>query len=94
MKYDMRRKYTFSDAVRVRIRRLYRKEKYSMRECALKAKIPYTTLNSYMIGETNTITLRTLHKICNGLNINLHDFFDDELFDNENIKRPQEIEKK
>lgn len=73
---------TFNNAVRIRIRRLYREKKMTMYQFTSRSGVPYSTLNSYINKKTDSLTLTTLHKICKGLGITLQDFFDDELFEN------------
>ena len=46
------------------------------------SNVRYTTLISFMNGKNKTITLNTLYDLCNGLKINLSNFFNSYLFDN------------
>ena len=78
---NYKKKLTFNDAVRRRIKRLYKYKRYTMNEFANKAGIPYSTLNSYINSSTSSLTLSTLDKICMGLDMSLQEFFDNELFD-------------
>lgn len=78
---NYKKKLTFNDAVRRRIKRLYKYKRYTMNEFAKKAGIPYSTLNSYLNSNTSSLTLSSLDKICTGLDITLQDFFNNELFD-------------
>lgn len=72
---------SFSEAMRTRIKRLYKEKDYSLSELTRVSGIPYSTLNSFMNRQSNSITVSTLDKICKGLGITLADFFDDdELF--------------
>lgn len=43
--------------------------------------IPMSTLASFMRGDRELITLKTLLHICEGFNITLKEFFDDKMFD-------------
>jgi transcriptional regulator with XRE-family HTH domain len=78
---NYKKKLTFNDAVRRRIKRLYKYKRYTMNEFAKKAGIPYSTINSYINSTTSSLTLSTLDKICVGLNMTVPEFFDNELFD-------------
>ena len=44
--------------------------------------ITQSTLNNIICGRNNSTTISTVQKICDGLNINLPDFFDSDLFRN------------
>ena len=66
-----------SNAIRQKIIELMGDMNFS--ELAEISNVHYTTLISFMNGKNKTITLNTL---CEGLKINLYDFFDSYLFDN------------
>ena len=78
---NYKKKLTFNDAVRRRIKRLYKYKRYTMHEFAKKSGIPYSTLNSYINSTTSSLTLSTLDKICMGLGMSLQEFIDNELSD-------------
>lgn len=42
--------------------------------------ITQSTLNNITRGRNNSTTISTVNKICNGLDIELQDFFDSDLF--------------
>lgn len=58
-----------------RIKDLCKERKFSYYELAKRSEIPYSTLNT-MILKSNSPTLPTLIKICNGFGITLLQFFD------------------
>ena len=78
----MIRKVTFSDAVRKRLKKLYKKRSLTMHEFAVMIGIPYSTINTFMNAKSNSITLKTLYKMCEGLDISVQEFFNDELLEN------------
>lgn len=82
----MMRKNTFPDAVRSRMRRLYRNKRYNMHEFALLIGVPYSTINSFMNEQSNNLNLTTLCRICDGFGITVQEFFNDDLFKPENLK--------
>ena len=69
-----------SNATRQRIVNLSNLNHFSLRELARKSNVPYSTLINFISGKGNTIKLSTLYKLCNGLSIDLADFFDSSLF--------------
>lgn len=56
------------------VKELCEERGWSYYQLALKAGIPYSTLNN-MLHHSNIPTVPTLQKICNGLEITLPDFF-------------------
>lgn len=69
-----------SNAVRQRLLELTKKDKKSFKELSRISNVSYSTLISFMIGKTRTLTLTTLYDLCDGLNITLYSFFDDPIF--------------
>lgn len=43
--------------------------------------VTQSTLNNLLGGRNQTMTVATIHKFCDGLNISLRDFFDTSLFE-------------
>lgn len=69
-----------SNAIRQRIINLSEEKQLSLREVSNRSKVPYQTIITFMSGKTRTIRIGTLFDICNGLDIELIDFFSDDLF--------------
>lgn len=78
----MRKNTTLSDALRVRIKQLANEQNLSILKLSKFSHIPYSTLSSFLTNRCSSITIATLHKICEGLKISLYDFFDDPIFNN------------
>lgn len=73
---------TLSNAVKQRIVDLATGNQITIHKLALNSGVPYSTLSSFISGKCMSITLTTLLHICEGCNIELKDFFDDNLFKN------------
>lgn len=58
-----------------RIRDLTSDRKITINELAKRSRLTQSTINS-IINENKNPTLKTIVKICNGLNISVTDFFD------------------
>lgn len=71
-----------SQAVRERITKLSRKENITLHRLSLNSGISYSTLNSFMNGKCKSLNLATLLHICEGFNIELKEFFTDDIFKN------------
>ncbi|MBR3134012.1 MAG: helix-turn-helix domain-containing protein [Clostridia bacterium] len=69
-----------STAVRQRIIYLSKSRTNSLKSLSRASNVSYSTLVSFMVGKTRTLTLATLYDLCTGLDISLFDFFDDSIF--------------
>lgn len=70
-----------SNAVRQRILYLSKTKKNNLKNLSLQSGVSYSTITSFMVGKTRTLTLTTLFDLCEGLDISLYDFFNDPIFD-------------
>lgn len=75
-----------SEAIRIRINNLIAKRNISVSSLCTLAGISRSTLSKFLSGKRKIIRLDIIEYICEGLNISLKDFFDDEVFKNINIK--------
>ena len=73
-----------SQAVKERIIELSKNKNITVHKLSLDAGISYSTLSSFMNGKCKTPNLSTILHICEGLNIDLFEFFQDEIFKNVN----------
>ncbi len=69
-----------SDAIKQRIINLADSEDMSLHKLSLRAGIAYSTLNSFLNGKAKSPKIVTILHICEGVGIELKDFFDDDLF--------------
>ena len=67
-------------AVRLRILDLCQKKGITVNKLSYMCGITQSTLNNIVSGRNSTTTVSTIKKICDGLEISIQDFFDDELF--------------
>lgn len=73
---------TIKFAVQNRILELCNDRGITINKLATTCGITQSTLNNIISGRNNSVTLSTLKKICDGLEITIKDFFDSPLFDN------------
>ncbi|MCI8336425.1 MAG: helix-turn-helix transcriptional regulator [Peptococcaceae bacterium] len=73
---------TVGTAVQQRIIELCHKNKITFNKLAVISGITQSTLNNIVSGRNNSATIATIKKICDGLEISLLEFFDDDLFKN------------
>lgn len=75
-----------SDAIRIRINNLVKERNINISTLCTLAGISRSTLSKFLSGKRKIIRLDIIEYICEGLNISLKNFFDDEVFNNINIK--------
>lgn len=76
---------TINDAIASRIISLLRKNKMTKYRLENNANIKHSVMSNIISGKNKTITLTTLFKICNGFNISILEFLDDDLFNSNNL---------
>lgn len=52
----------------------------------LKSGVPKSTIGNVINCSYDSVKLRILHEICQGLEINIKDFFDSPLFEEQNLE--------
>ena len=68
------------EAVKQRIIELCKQKNISINKLATLAGVRQSTINNLIDGTSKTPTLLTILRICLGLNIQLEDFFHDDVF--------------
>lgn len=76
------------EAVIKRIRSLCRDQHISMNRLAYISGVSPSTVKNIMYGNSGNTGVVTIAKLCNGLEVSIQDFFNDELFN----ELEQEIE--
>jgi len=71
---------TIAEATAKRILELCQQQNISINKLANLSAITQSTLNSIVNGESKNPQLKTIVRICYGLNIHLKDFFDSPYF--------------
>lgn len=70
------------EAVRLRILELCSEHKITVNKLSTLSGITQSTLNNIVSGRNNSTTVSTVKKICDGLELNIIDFFSSPLFEN------------
>ncbi len=71
---------TLSQAVKERILQLASERKITLHKLSLESGITYSTLSSFINGKCKNPNLATILHLCEGLQIELSEFFKDEIF--------------
>lgn len=69
-----------SNAIKQRIINLSSKKHIKLKELCRRSNVSYSTLMGFMSKSNKTLNLSTLYDLCLGLEIDLVDFFDDQMF--------------
>ena len=73
---------TIGQACKERILALCKERNITVNKLAIISGITQSTLNNIVSGRNNSVTVSTLKKLCDGLEITILDFFSSELFSN------------
>ena len=68
------------EAVKLRIFELCEEKKISVNKLCTISGVTQSTVNNIVSGRNNSTTISTIKKLCDGLNIEIGDFFSSELF--------------
>lgn len=72
---------TIGEAVRYRILELCRANGITVNKLAIISGMTQSTLNNIISGRNKSVTVSTIKKICDGLNITIQEFFDSVYFE-------------
>ncbi|MBQ8540738.1 MAG: helix-turn-helix transcriptional regulator [Clostridia bacterium] len=70
------------EAVKLRIIELCKDKEITVNKLATISGLTQSTLSNIISGRNNSTTISTIKKICDGLEINIEDFFHSDLFKN------------
>lgn len=74
-----------NEAISKRIKELCAERNITQYGLSLKSGVPQSTLSTIINCTFQSMKMRIIYEICEGLEITLKDFFDSPLFDRENI---------
>ena len=71
---------TIGEAVRLRIIELADKNNITLNKLATISGLTQSTVNNITGGRNNSATISTIKKLCDGLEIDIREFFDSDIF--------------
>ena len=71
---------TVGEACRKRILELCSERNITVNKLAIYSGVTQSTLNNIVSGRNNSVTVSTLKKLCDGLEMTITDFFKSDLF--------------
>ena len=69
-----------SEALRLRIKQLLKENNMKVWDLCKATGIPCSTLSTFLTGKSKLLKINTILHICEGFNIQLKDFFANEIF--------------
>jgi len=75
-----------NEAVSKRLVELLEENNMTQYRLFVQSGVPKSTINNIVSCEYDSVKLRIIHEICQGLSISLNDFFASPLFDEENLE--------
>ena len=69
------------EATKLRILELCKENRVTVNKLATISGITQSTLSNIVGGRNNSTTVSTIKKLCDGLEISIHEFFQSPLFD-------------
>ena len=69
-----------SEALRLRIKQLLKENNMKVWDLCKATGIPCSTLSTFLTGKYKILKINTILNICEGFNIQLKDFFANEIF--------------
>lgn len=79
-----------SEAIKIRIKQLADNNNLTLYSLAVNSGIPTSTLNDFFRGKVELPRIDNILHICEGLNLELKDFFDDPIFKDVEFDRPND----
>ena len=71
---------TVGEAVRQRIIQLCQERNISINKLSSISGVTQSTVNNIVSGRNNSVTVSTLKKLCDGLDMSINDFFASDVF--------------
>lgn len=75
-----------NEAVSARLKELLRERNMTQYQLYIKSGVPKSSIGNIVNCAYDSVKLRVLHEICQGLEINISDFFDSPFFDESNLE--------
>lgn len=75
-----------NEAVRCRLLELLKEKNMTQYQLYMKSGVPKSTIGNVVNCAYDSVKLRVIHELCQGLEIDLKTFFDSPLFNEENLE--------
>lgn len=75
-----------NEAVSARLKELLRERNMTQYQLYIKSGVPKSSIGNIVNCAYDSVKLRVIHEICQGLEINISDFFASPFFDESNLE--------
>ena len=75
-----------NEAVSARLKELLRGRNMTQYQLYIKSGVPKSSIGNIVNCAYDSVKLRVIHEICQGLEINISDFFDSPFFNESNLE--------
>ena len=75
-----------NEAVSARLKELLQERDMTQYQLYMKSGVPKSSIGNIVNCAYDSVKLRLIHELCQGLNINISDFFNSSLFDESNLE--------
>ena len=75
-----------NEAVSARLKELLRERNMTQYQLYIKSGVPKSSIGNIVNCAYDSVKLRVIHEICQGLEINISDFFNSPFFDESNLE--------
>ena len=75
-----------NQAVSERLTQLLKEKGMTQYQLYMKSGVPKSTIGNVINCSYDSVKLRVIHEMCQGLEVGLNDFFDSPLFDENNLE--------
>ena len=80
------RKMKLNEAISQRLSELLQKQRMTQYQLYMKTGVPKSTIGNVINCTYDSVKLRIIHEMCQGLEIGIPEFFDSPLFNEENLE--------
>lgn len=75
-----------NEAVSRRLQELLKERNMTPYQLSMKSGVPKSTIGNIINCQYDSMKLRIIHELCQGLNLNISGFFASEVFEEENLE--------
>lgn len=75
-----------NEAVSRRLQELLKERDMTPYQLYMKSGVPKSTIGNILNCQYDSVKLRIVHELCQGLNLNISEFFASEIFEEENLE--------
>lgn len=75
-----------NEAVSQRVQELLKERGMTQYQLSMKSGVPKSTIGNVVNCMYDSVKLRIIHELCQGMNLNISEFFNSPMFEEENLE--------